>query len=91
MFCCQFITFALRQYVLMIDHDFQIDCKLRNIPYLLLLNVHSGAQKLFLSLLSGKIKQKTLQCVIYIVPTGLHNGGGCFIIYPYLAPNGAVP
>jgi len=32
----------------MIDHDFQIDCKLRNIPYLLLLNVHSGAQKLFL-------------------------------------------
>ncbi len=43
------------------------------------------------SLLPGKIKQKTPQCLIYTVPPGLYFSGGCFISYLYLAPNGAVP
>jgi len=41
--------------------------------------------------LSGKINQKTLQCLIYIIPTGLPFNGGCFLVYQYFAPNGAVP
>jgi len=39
-----------------------------------------------LSLLSGKIKQKTPKCLIYIVPTGLHHSGGCFYILPIFSP-----